>query len=407
MTIRRQPSDFIVEEILGPIPVPGDGDPHPIVVYRLTKQSLTTPEATQRLARSLGVPPGHVEHAGLKDKHAQTVQHVSVRVNKGSGHAPPSTLIGPGWSAEVLGPRTRPLRAADILANRFTIVVRDLSAGASTEMDRRAAFLSAHAIKNTLVMVNYFGDQRFGSARHGQGFAATHLIAGEFDLALKLLIATPARKDSGVRRTFTRLCAAHWGDWSRLAAELPRCPDRRPIETLAAGGHAREAFAALPYSTQQLAVEAFQSHLWNALATRLIEGLPGTGGPSGVVRTDDPFGPMVFPAPSKIPELWLDLQLPMFAPETLLQEPWREAAEAILTEHGLSLERLRIPGLRRPAFGDASRPLFARATGFSMSPPEPDELATGGPGRVRLKRTLRFDLPRGAYATVLLRALGQ
>ena len=38
-----------------------------------------------------------------------------------------------------------------------------------------------------------------------------------------------------------------------------------------------------------------------------------------------------------------------------------------------------------------------------MSPPEPDELGGG----TRRKRTVEFELPRGAYATVVLRGLGQ
>jgi tRNA(Glu) U13 pseudouridine synthase TruD len=41
----------------------------------------------------------------------------------------------------------------------------------------------------------------------------------------------------------------------------------------------------------------------------------------------------------------------------------------------------------------------------SIAPPEPDEFAGGGPAQLACR--VSFELPRGAYATVLLRALGQ
>jgi tRNA(Glu) U13 pseudouridine synthase TruD len=68
------------------------------------------------------------------------------------------------------------------------------------------------------------------------------------------------------------------------------------------------------------------------------------------------------------------------------------------------VEQLRIPGMRRPAFSDAMRPIFAAAKIANVTAPEKDDLSTSA---TRLKRTLQFSLPRGAYATVLLRALGQ
>jgi tRNA(Glu) U13 pseudouridine synthase TruD len=43
------------------------------------------------------------------------------------------------------------------------------------------------------------------------------------------------------------------------------------------------------------------------------------------------------------------------------------------------------------------------AQGFEMTGREPDEMSGGK----RFKRTARFSLPRGAYATVVLRGLGQ
>lgn len=393
MTIRRQPADFVVREVLTPAFLagiaPSRTDQRPWAVYRVTKTSLTTPEAAQRLGKVLGAT---VSHAGLKDKHALTVQHLSARI---SAQTAPATCEGQGWSAVLAGWSPVAAEADAIERNEFEIVVRDLSPRAAADMVERAAMLREG---DSLRVINYFGDQRFGSARHGRGFAGRCLASGDFEGALRLLIGTPARKDTGQRRAFTRACAERWGDWTHLATSLPGCPERRAIETLAAGGDARSAFAALPYFLQQLSVEAYQSYLWNAVAARLA-----TEADPDAVRADDYFGGMAFPRAGVLPGRLRDAALPMLSSATVLPEWCRAPALDVLASEGLRLEDLRVPGLRRPAFDDFTRPLVVGASRFWLGPPEPDEHAR--PGRVRVRAL--FALPRGAYATVVLRALGQ
>jgi tRNA(Glu) U13 pseudouridine synthase TruD len=82
-------------------------------------------------------------------------------------------------------------------------------------------------------------------------------------------------------------------------------------------------------------------------------------------------------------------------------EPWAQAAHETLASFGITTEALRVPALERPYFGQALRPLLMRATDVQIGPPVPDELSASGASR----RTVRFALPRGAYATVLMRAL--
>jgi tRNA pseudouridine13 synthase len=254
--------------------------------------------------------------------------------------------------------------------------------------------------------VNYFGDQRFGSARHGRGLLAKHLIRGEFEDALWLAIATWARKDSRRQKEFKRAVAEKWKQWPDLVAALPRCPERRAIEHLAsAPDDYCGAFAALPYGFQELSVHAYQSYMWNSIARRLAADQ--CTGP--IMAVHDPFGEMQFPAATAVPPALANLDLPILGRDSPLLEPWRAAAEAVLAQEGVTTGMLRIPGLRRPHFGASQRRLFATASNFSLSPPEPDSPPAAAHARrpPRLARTLIFDLPRGAYATVLLRALGQ
>lgn len=432
MTIRRTPADFIVEELPAPGFVeslragPAPGALH--AVYRLHKSQLTTPHACNLLAAELGVRHSAVSYAGLKDKHAQTTQMVAVAAPTFADAALlRAGASGPKWSASRIGWAAAPIDAAAISGNRFRIVVRGLSESAAAEMDRRVHLLAATAgpggaRSGGLLVVNYFGAQRFGSARHGEGWIARSLIEGRFEHALRLAIATPSRKDTGVTRTFTRMLAARWTEaasavpdgWAALARDLPRCPEKKAIERLAFMASRREqpidergfreAFVALPYFLQQLYVEAYQSHLWNEVARRMAARIAAG---QTLLKTEDEFGPMLFPsaAAAAAEPAMLNLSLPLPAPETRPAEPWGDDLLAILEREGLTLERLKIPGLRRPFFGEALRPLFVTAAAFSLGECEADDLA--GPRSSAMKREVRFDLPRGAYATVVLRALGQ
>ncbi len=430
MTIRKKPEDFLVVERLNPAfrgaftASWGAGATH--AVYELTKTSMTTPDAIQGLAREAGGRHADVGYAGLKDKHAHTIQNVSLPVPRAERAATlPREVAGRGWSARLVAWSPMEVASDSIDGNGFTLVVRSLSREACDEMDRRAHLLTlpsggtgGQAASGTgtlrptrgrsgssLLITNYFGDQRFGSARHGQGWVAKSLIKGDFEGAIRLTIGTPARKDSGKTRQFTRLCAEKWGKWKELAQQLPRCPERKAIEALATGKEPRDAFAELPYFLQSMVVEAYQSYLWNETARRvmldLVRGYPDGAKP---LRSEDTYGELVFVPASAVKDDVRKLEVPLLASGTALADPWANAARDALREEGVSLDQLKIPGLRRPYFGEAMRPLFIRADRYLASDPEPDDL-DDRPNRH--KRTVAFDLPRGSYATILLRALGQ
>lgn len=376
-------------------PAPEPGVLH--AIFELCKTSLTTPDATRCFAAELRVRPAQVEYAGLKDKHASTSQHVSVKVDRADAALSLARMVrGHGWSATLVGWAREALRADVIDRNGFRVVVRGQTPESCRRMQTHAARLSSPD-GQSLHLINYFGDQRFASARHGQGFAATHLVKGEFEAALRLLIATPTRGSSTA--SFARACAQGWGDWARLAASLPRSPWRRAIEALASNGDFKEAFASLPHLDQVMAVEAFQSHVWNRAAHRWVIGL-SRGDDLGIIA-HDPQGELAFPTPEHIPEAWYASTFETIGPDLDYESPWSRTQRDVLASEGLADVELTIPGLRRPRFGSAPRALAVCATAWRLGHPEPDEYSPRS-----LKRVVEFELPRGAYATVVLRALG-
>ena len=405
MTIRRTPEDFRVEEVTTSAfrasIVPEQDPSHPFAAYTLEKSSLATPDAIGFIAGALKVPRTALSAAGLKDRHAVTTQTITVDTAALRGR-PPRFLSDDLWRMTALGFVPRAADSAVIAANRFSLVVRGLDKRAADEMVRRAAVLADE--RGDLLFVNYFGDQRFGSNRHGQGWVGRALIEGDFETALKLAIGTPARKDSGPTRALTRALANHWGDWNTALENFGRMPERGSIETLARGGSFKDAFAALPKFTQEICVEAYQSHLWNQIARELADALAEQVA-QRAFEADDNFGPLIFPRAAALTPAFRELPIPVPSPRAIMPECLSEIIAGILADEGVTLETLRIPGLQRPFFGGGDRAFVARARHWSISPPEFDEFAGNSPAN--LACTVRFELPRGAYATVLLRALGQ
>jgi len=398
MAIKRAPEEFLVEETLTAEAAaeirPSGGR---FALYRLTKTGWTTPEAVYAVARALGIKPAALAIGGLKDKHARTLQHLSLDTAGLPGPAPES-LAGDNWAALRLGTVRRPMSADSVAGNRFRIVIRKLSAEACARMDAATVDFALPGRPTGLRVVNYFGVQRFGSARHGQGFAARHLVRDEWEAGLRMILTAVARKDDRRLKEAKRAIEAGWGDWKTVLAALPpRGPLRGPVERLARGGSYAVAFQGLPYIDQQMHVEAFQSFLWNETARRTVEA--GCPGPLRVAEMR--YGRLVHPPAASVTGELASLCLPLLCPETHLEGPWKIPAEQVLAAEQIGLKRLRLPGLRRPWFGGTPRRLFLETEECDLGAPSPDEHAPG-----RLRRTLTLWLPRAAYATVVLQALG-
>jgi tRNA pseudouridine13 synthase len=143
------PEDFRVDEI--PLYPPRGEGGHTFL--RVEKSGLATEQVARALARAAGVPPRDVGYAGRKDRFAVTTQWFSV-----PGLAPEAALGLALDGARVLEAAAHPhkLRTGHLRGNRFRITVRDVSAAAAGEAQRRLE----HCVEEG--MPNRFGGQRFG-----------------------------------------------------------------------------------------------------------------------------------------------------------------------------------------------------------------------------------------------------
>lgn len=147
--LRATPEDFLVEEQI-PYTLTGTGE-HLWVKVR--KRGLNTEQVAKQLARLGGIARREVGYAGMKDRHAVTVQWFSLYL---PGRADPQwDGLPEGMSILESLRHTRKLKIGALSGNRFVISLRDCQ-GDRDAVLRRVEEVSARGVPN------YFGEQRFG-----------------------------------------------------------------------------------------------------------------------------------------------------------------------------------------------------------------------------------------------------
>jgi tRNA pseudouridine13 synthase len=228
---------------------------------------------------------------------------------------------------------------------------------------------------------------------------AKEMVFGRFERALWLALAAPYEFDRAeAKREKLTLCTL-WAKWTECQAKLPKGHARSLVSYLAA--HPTDfkgAVARMRPELQGLYLSAYQSYLWNKM---LAAWLTATLGGANLTPVELKLGRM--PAPLRVPDehraAWEALALPL--PSARVKpEPgvaWLPIAEEVLKGEGLTLAELKVKGMQKPFFSKGDRACCVRPENLS-SASEADELNKG-----RVKLTLRFDLPRGSYATMLVK----
>ena len=385
MKLKQLPDDFHVEEMTDVAPA----ERGPFALYRMEKRGWSTPDALAAVRRRWGLEPNRISYGGLKDRHAWTVQYLTIFHGPRRGlHHHDITLTHLGWT-------DAPYTSQSIRCNRFRLTLRDLSA---EDVERATAALVRVTADG---LPNYFDDQRFGSvAGEGGEFIARLLVRGRFEEALRLALTAPYEFDRGPQKKEKALLAERWGDWAALKDKLPRGHARSLVDYLRVHpADFRGAVARLRPELRGLYLSAYQSHLWNRmLAHWLTRRLP----PEELRPVTLRLGEVPFPvglAPEHRAELE-GLSLPLPSSRLKLEEadPRAELVREILAEEGVELRDMQVRGVREMFFSKGERAALCTPGCLTWNS-ETDELH---PKKVKL--ILSFELPRGSYATLLVKA---
>jgi tRNA pseudouridine13 synthase len=261
--IKQRPEDFLVEELPQYQPC-GEGE-H--VYLFVQKRGLSTFEMTRIIARHFGVRPGAVGVAGLKDKLAITRQVVSVHA-PGKTHADFPMLLHEQVQVLWADQHTNKLRPGHLAGNRFSVRVRGVDPTRVRDAHRVLQALARTGVPNR------FGEQRFGMLANNH-LIGRAIVMDNWDEAARELLGPNAFRPDFNREARDLFVQNRYRD-AIHAYPMQAHIETRVLNQLDRGKDARAAFRALDETTMRFYLSAFQSAVFNCvLDERLASGSLG------------------------------------------------------------------------------------------------------------------------------------
>lgn len=257
-TIKDTPDDFLVEEISA-YPPCGSGE-H--CYLTIEKRGITTLEAIRRIAQSLKVPERDVGYAGMKDAVGVTRQTISLqRVSPEKA----CDLDLDGVKVVSASMHTNKLKLGHLKGNRFRIAVRGVSVDAARSVPGILELLVRRGVPN------YFGFQRYGAQGNSHLIGAA-MLRRDWQAAVDCLIGEPdAVRDEQWRSAIAAYRQGH----PELALQLfPRhCRSERDLlqRLVSRPGAFERSFSAIHPRLKKLYLSAYQSFLFDQVVARRIE----------------------------------------------------------------------------------------------------------------------------------------
>ncbi|AEA47486.1 tRNA pseudouridine(13) synthase TruD [Archaeoglobus veneficus] len=387
--IKESPEDFYVEEV-AKLKLSDEGH---YVIIRVKKVNWDTLNFARVLAKKLGISQKRVEYAGTKDKRAISVQYFSISKLGEEDIERLKNIRIKDAEIEIVGRSNRGIDLGDLLGNKFRIRVHDARDGRIVE-----STLKELDEKGT---PNFFGLQRFGTIRFITHEVGKYILKREYENAFWTYVAKPFE---GEREDIRKIREELWNtrDAKLGLREFPSYLryERILLQGLREGKDEERALLALPKNLKLMFVHAYQSYVFNRLLTTRIEEF----GNLKVVQEGDCVGFVSFA--ESFPELkdefsfvnanrkrveflisqkraYLALPLPGY--ETKMKGWVKEKVEEILDEDGIRLEDFR----------HEHREFSSKGSYRVADMPFSDFTYEDG--------LFSFYLPKGCYATVLLR----
>lgn len=371
MKLRMVPEDFRVYEI-NKFEILQKGD---YKLYMLEKIGMEAFEIIDILSRKTRIPYDAFGIAGLKDRHAVTKQYFTIPAKYDI-----NLLTGEGYKIQFMGYVEKPIKIGNLQGNRFEIVVRDIAKGEIQGVMQKA---------ENLEVPNYYDSQRFRSVTDKQ-FVAKHLINKNYEKAVKLYLTSYSKSEPKYLKDDKRMLLENWGKQVQLKTK--RLAD--VIETYYKTKSWIKAYQKIPGNIREILVSAYQSYLWNECVKIFLRKYLDT---KYLYSVEYSVGSLLFfkkKIGKQIPETFQTISRDMKP-----AEHEKNIVSYVLKKEGLELKDFDIRETGN-FYKSHEREVIIKPAGFKISKPEPDEF-----NHNRYKITVEFELPKGSYATVVIKRL--
>ncbi len=378
MKIKVKPEDFVVEE-----QIKRGSKNGPYGLFLLEKRNWNTIDVLKHLSSTYKIPFSYLSAAGRKDRYAVTRQYVAIKGVKNR------EFRSKNWHLFPVGEINRPLSADLIVKNKFQVVLRKLS---QEEIGLVENVLQA-VKKNGLI--NYYGEQRFGTYDALNGFVGEKIVKKEFKGALKAFLCTihPGEKKETKERK--RFFFAHFDDPELCLNHAKTKIERRIFSFLAQNKDYFRALNLIPKPELEFQLSIYQSYLWNLFLRELLLSLSLQG----------------YEIKGRVNKYFFPTELPKERQQYLSQkfvtpgynarmpdELSRKIYQKVLQKHNLKPSDFNFRKFRTCYIKSFTRRGLIKLEDLQIEHLGKDELY---PKHYKVK--LCFSLPSGSYATILIK----
>ena len=391
-TIKKNLSDFYVREILEPSFLQSSNfsntrdNLHKFPLYILKKQNIDSNHAILKIQNKYKLK---LKIIGIKDAKAITSQYATSEKTK---NIPQVTLSNIKLS--LLGFTRSPISKKILLGNRFNIIINNINSSDISE------FL--HEVKN---IANFYGLQRFGSERLVTHLVGKALIKNRYDLAIDYLLSYTTKYDSKFSKEI-REKSKDPNNYKYILKHIPNGMDleKKIITTLVQGKNHIHAIRSIPLNIRRIFVNAYQSFIFNkCLSNAIISGEDLSECKNGDLCFEFKQ-PMLF---GKIKKFDKNIDNPYnFTPAMFLvgysYQPGKRRFDTICNEvlksEGISKKDFYLKDLQELSLQGGFRQTLLCCNNFKILNQKQNN-----------KRNdlinVEFNLPKGSYATILMREL--
>jgi tRNA pseudouridine13 synthase len=381
-SIKQDTASFRVSELVDGSLLGGvekePGGAHRYPLYLLEKEGVDSNHALFEIERAHRL---RLRVMGIKDAKAVTSQYAGA---ERAWQNAPKELRTSHTRLTLVGFTRKPLGRESLAGNEFSITIHDPSrqdiSGFAAEIGRIA---------------NFYGLQRFGSERLVTHLVGREIVKRDFAKAAELLLSYTTEYDTDASREIRKKCSDP-ANYRQALREVPQGMDieRQLLSALAAGKDATAALRAVPLQIRRLFVQAYQAYIFNRCVSRAIAQGEDVSKPKAGDLCFEMEGPATF---GRIKKYDAGTKVPMVPAVRMAGytfQPGKGRFEALtkelLEQEGVTAKDFYIKEMQELSQqgGFRQAPLWCRDFNHHAKP-----------------LAVSFKLPKGSYATTLLREL--
>lgn len=314
------------------------------LVCRMKKENLTTQKAVQLIAEALNINQKDIGYAGTKDRHAITEQVISI---KNCSKEKIERIKINKVQINLLGHSDEPVSLGDLEGNKFEITVRNLA------LDEKPKVIEK--------IPNYYDEQRFSRKNVEIG---KYILKKDYKKAAELIQECDTEHSEKIKEHLQQ----NKNDFAG-------------------------ALKIIPKKTRMLYVHSVQSLIFNKTVSEIIKK---ENGKCNTINYSE--GELVFPEEikesMKIPLVGFDFEDSEMTPEI------KKMIRKIMEKENIKPSDFIIKGFPEMTCETTEREMFAEVKNLKIHKMEDDELNSG-----KKKVKIEFELPKGSYATIVVKAM--